>query len=74
MGRLLLNVCQVVPHGVLCFLPSYSLLEKLVTRWNSTGLMNHLGNRKTIVCESRESAAFEETLKSYYEAIEASER
>jgi hypothetical protein len=36
--------------------------------------MNHLGNRKTIVCESRESAAFEETLKSYYEAIEASER
>ncbi|MGH0192212.1 UNVERIFIED_CONTAM: hypothetical protein FKN15_005444 [Acipenser sinensis] len=25
VGGLLLNVCQAVPHGVLCFLPSYKV-------------------------------------------------
>jgi len=74
LGRLLLAVCRTVPHGVLCFLPSYSLLEKLITRWNSTGLAEHIGHYKTIVCESRESSAFEETLRSFYDAIKASER
>jgi Fanconi anemia group J protein len=72
LGRLALSVCQTIPHGVLCFLPSYSLLEKLVTRWQDTGLWQHLSNYKTIVCESRDSRDFEETLKSFYSAIEDS--
>ena len=33
IGRLLLHVCQVIPYGVLCFLPSYSMLAKLMDRW-----------------------------------------
>uniref|UniRef100_A0A0P6DQW9 DNA 5'-3' helicase n=1 Tax=Daphnia magna TaxID=35525 RepID=A0A0P6DQW9_9CRUS len=73
LGRLLLSVCQTIPHGVLCFLPSYSLLEKLVARWQDTGLWQHLSTLKTIVCESRDSRDFEETLKSFYSAIEDSE-
>ncbi|XP_057365993.1 Fanconi anemia group J protein-like [Daphnia carinata] len=73
LGRLLLSVCQTIPHGVLCFLPSYSLLEKLVDRWQATGLWQQLSTSKTIVCESRDSRDFEETLKSFYSAIEDSE-
>ena len=68
-----MNVCETVPHGVLCFLPSYSLLEKLVERWNNTGFMKHLEMVKTIVCESRDSSAFEETLKNFYQAIRDSQ-
>ena len=26
-------ILQTVPHGVLCFLPSYSMLDKLMKRW-----------------------------------------
>ena len=74
LGRLVLSVSQTIPHGVLCFLPSYSLLEKLVSRWQDTGLWQHLSTFKTIVCESRDSAAFEDTLRSFYSAISASER
>lgn len=70
----MLSVCQTVPHGVLCFLPSYSLLEKLATRWQSTGLWEHMAKTKTIVCESRESYEFEETLKAFYDAIRSSEK
>ena len=33
VGRLLLHVCQVIPYGVLCFLPSYGMLSKLMDRW-----------------------------------------
>ena len=73
LGRLVLNVAHTVPHGVLCFLPSYSLLEKLVERWNNTGLIKHLEQVKTIVLESRNSNEFEETLKSFYQAIKDSE-
>lgn len=33
IGELLLGVCETVPYGVLCFLPSYKSLEKLTKRW-----------------------------------------
>lgn len=32
LGELVLNVCQTVPGGILCFLPSYSMLSKLFER------------------------------------------
>ncbi|GFN96610.1 fanconi anemia group j protein homolog [Plakobranchus ocellatus] len=35
LGGLVLKVCEAVPHGILCFLPSYKVLEKLITRWES---------------------------------------
>nr|CAG4638258.1 EOG090X01B4 [Cyclestheria hislopi] len=73
LGRLILGVCRTVPHGILCFLSSYSLLEKLTTRWQNTGLWEQFLDVKTIVCESRESGEFEETLKSFYQAIRSSE-
>lgn len=33
VGDLILEACQHVPGGVLCFFPSYSLLDKMITRW-----------------------------------------
>jgi Fanconi anemia group J protein len=33
LGRLTLEVAQSVPDGVLLFLPSYSLMDKLRERW-----------------------------------------
>src|SRR3546814_4248118 len=38
LGQTLLEIVQVVPHGVLCFFPSYGMMEKLVARWNATGI------------------------------------
>ena len=32
LGELLLAVCAAIPNGVLCFFPSYSMLDKLVRR------------------------------------------
>jgi Fanconi anemia group J protein len=33
LGQLLLGVAHTVPDGVLMFLPSYALMEKLTKRW-----------------------------------------
>jgi hypothetical protein len=38
VGRLVLRCCQTVPHGVLVFVASYAVLDRLVQRWKSTGL------------------------------------
>ncbi|XP_057571236.1 Fanconi anemia group J protein isoform X1 [Hippopotamus amphibius kiboko] len=71
VGALLLSVCQTVSQGILCFLPSYKLLEKLKERWLSTGLWNKLELVKTVIVEPQggEKIDFDELLQMYYDAI-----
>ncbi|XP_072503009.1 Fanconi anemia group J protein isoform X1 [Notamacropus eugenii] len=71
VGALLLSVCQTVSQGILCFLPSYKLLDKLKERWMHTGLWQNLELVKTVITEPQggEKAAFREVLQVYYDAI-----
>ncbi|XP_046892366.1 Fanconi anemia group J protein [Hypomesus transpacificus] len=71
VGALLLRVCQAVGRGVLCFLPSYKMLDKLRDRWTNTGLWDKLQERKTVITEPRGGAKgdFEQLLQTYYDAI-----
>ncbi|XP_036926063.1 Fanconi anemia group J protein [Sturnira hondurensis] len=71
VGALVLSVCQTVSQGVLCFLPSYKLLEKLKERWLSTGLWHNLELVKTVIAEPQggEKTDFDELLQVYYDAI-----
>lgn len=49
LGKSILQICGRVPNGVLCFFPSYSLLERVLKRWNDTGLSRTLRAVKEIV-------------------------
>ncbi|XP_045629377.1 Fanconi anemia group J protein isoform X2 [Ursus americanus] len=71
VGELLLSVCQTVSQGILCFLPSYKLLEKLKERWLDTGLWHNLELVKTVIVEPQggEKTDFDELLQVYYDAI-----
>ncbi|XP_057207305.1 Fanconi anemia group J protein isoform X3 [Triplophysa rosa] len=71
VGALLLQVCHTVKRGVLCFLPSYKMLDKLRDRWMNTGLWEKLEERKTVITEPRGGGKgdFDELLQTYYEAI-----
>ncbi|XP_068441804.1 Fanconi anemia group J protein isoform X2 [Clinocottus analis] len=71
VGALLLHVCQVVAKGVLCFLPSYKMLDKLRDRWTRTGLWEKLQQRKAVIAEPRGGGKgdFDELLQRYYDAI-----
>lgn len=74
VGALLLKVCQTVSRGVLCFLPSYKMLDKLRDRWMNTGLWEKLEERKAVIAEPRGGAKsdFDELLQTYYNAIRQS--
>ncbi|XP_038014147.1 Fanconi anemia group J protein isoform X2 [Motacilla alba alba] len=71
VGALLLAVCQTVGQGILCFLPSYKMLDKLKDRWMHTGLWRSLEDVKTVIAEPQGGAKsdFDELLKIYYDAI-----
>ncbi|XP_050784724.1 Fanconi anemia group J protein isoform X2 [Gopherus flavomarginatus] len=71
VGALLLSVCQTVGQGVLCFLPSYKLLDKLKDRWMHTGLWRNLELVKTVIAEPQggDKADFDALLQIYYDAI-----
>ena len=71
IGKLTLGVCNTISHGVLLFLPSYKLLNKLVERWQSTGLWNQLNQRKVVISEPRYSDEFEASIRHFNEVIEA---
>ncbi|BFZ04346.1 hypothetical protein BsWGS_07385 [Bradybaena similaris] len=71
LGHLVLKVCQIVPHGVLCFLPSYNVLDKLMNRWESTGLKRKLEQCKLVIREPKNSDKlnFEDQLQKFYDAL-----
>uniref|UniRef100_A0A8D8UYH1 DNA 5'-3' helicase n=1 Tax=Cacopsylla melanoneura TaxID=428564 RepID=A0A8D8UYH1_9HEMI len=74
LGRLVLGVCEIVPYGVLCFLSSYSLLDKLFERWSSTGLMDKIREHKSVFCEPRRNNELEDIMLGYFTAIKQAEQ
>eukprot|EP00118_Oscarella_pearsei_P015777 m.145170 g.145170 ORF g.145170 m.145170 type:complete len:614 (+) comp38414_c0_seq4:1803-3644(+) len=74
IGQIVLSVCKTVPHGVLCFLPSYSHVEKLISRWSTTGLLGGIERAKSVFYEQRGSdkADFDAILQDFYSAVRES--
>uniref|UniRef100_A0A8D8SCX9 DNA 5'-3' helicase n=1 Tax=Cacopsylla melanoneura TaxID=428564 RepID=A0A8D8SCX9_9HEMI len=74
LGRLVLGVCEIVPYGVLCFLPSYAYLKQLFKRWSSTGLMNQISKHKSVFREPRSNKEPEDIMQKYFAAIKQAEQ
>jgi chromosome transmission fidelity protein 1 len=78
LGRALLNICSIVPDGVVVFFPSYAYLDGVVRRWQLTGsettssTWERLGSKKILFRESRDSkpGSGEDTLGEYSRAVE----
>lgn len=67
----LIDIAGRVPDGVLCFLPSYSFLDKLLKRMESTGSLDKLKAIKRVFLEPRQGSLkeFEQLMRSYYKTI-----
>ena len=48
LGQLILNLCSVVPGGMVVFFPSYSSLHLAQKAWNTTQHMIKFGAKKTV--------------------------
>ena len=69
LGTALLSHLAAIPAGVLCFVPSYSFLHRLVDRWKSTGCwekLNHL--KRCLVERSDKKSNITNVLKEYQSA------
>ncbi|KAI8341304.1 helicase C-terminal domain-containing protein [Chlamydoabsidia padenii] len=74
IGRCLINLCNVVPDGMVCFFASFTYLETVYKRWGSIAsgnILDKLGKMKKIFKEPRESNMVDSTLRDYSLHIES---
>ncbi|KAI7865468.1 helicase C-terminal domain-containing protein [Spinellus fusiger] len=68
VGKIIVNLCNVIPDGVVCFFSSFSYLETVFKRWSSTDgghILERLAKKKKIFKEPRESNMVDATLRDY---------
>ncbi|CAH0758757.1 unnamed protein product [Diatraea saccharalis] len=70
LGAAVLRVCRLTPHGVLCFIPSYHLMNRLAARWQETNVWRQLEDLKTIFMESRNVRDHNDVMDDYYKEVE----
>lgn len=68
-GRILCNLCSVVPGGVVCFFPSYEYLRQVLAHWDKTGLLARLSVKKKIFQEPKKASQVEQVLVAYSKCI-----
>ncbi|KAK0547170.1 ATP-dependent DNA helicase chl1 [Tilletia horrida] len=69
LGTTLLNIANVVPRGMVVFVPSYSFLESIWKRWEDSGLLGKLGLKKQIFQEPKSSGDVESVFERYAAAV-----
>uniref|UniRef100_A0AAQ4RJT7 DEAD/H (Asp-Glu-Ala-Asp/His) box helicase 11 n=1 Tax=Gasterosteus aculeatus aculeatus TaxID=481459 RepID=A0AAQ4RJT7_GASAC len=69
-GRILANICNVVPGGVVCFFPSYEYSRRIVSHWEASGALTRLANKKKIFQEPKKSNQVEQVLNEFSRCIQ----
>ncbi|XP_030836984.1 ATP-dependent DNA helicase DDX11 isoform X2 [Strongylocentrotus purpuratus] len=70
VGRILVNISNIVPGGVVCFFPSYDYEKQIYQYWESHGVLTRLGHRKKIYREPRKANQVDQVLGQYSATIE----
>ncbi|XP_074489242.1 ATP-dependent DNA helicase DDX11 [Sebastes fasciatus] len=69
-GRILSNICNVVPGGVVCFFPSYEYSRRIVSHWEASGALTRLANKKKIFQEPKKANQVEQVLSEFTRCIQ----
>uniref|UniRef100_A0A3P8T7N2 ATP-dependent DNA helicase DDX11 n=1 Tax=Amphiprion percula TaxID=161767 RepID=A0A3P8T7N2_AMPPE len=69
-GRILSNVCNVVPGGVVCFFPSYEYSRRIISHWEASGALARLANKKKIFQEPKKANQVEQVLSEFTRCIQ----
>eukprot|EP00026_Physarum_polycephalum_P002335 Phypoly_transcript_02341.p1 GENE.Phypoly_transcript_02341~~Phypoly_transcript_02341.p1 ORF type:complete len:947 (+),score=142.85 Phypoly_transcript_02341:183-2843(+) len=72
LGSTLLNFCQIIPDGIVCFFPSYAYAEQVLKHWTDSALLSKIALKKKVFQEPRNSVQVEEMLTNYKRAIDVS--
>ncbi|XP_066040310.1 ATP-dependent DNA helicase DDX11 isoform X3 [Chamaea fasciata] len=69
-GRILCNLCNVIPGGVVCFFPSYEYEKQVYGHWENSGLLSRLAAKKKIFQEPKKANQAEQVLVEYAKCIQ----
>ena len=70
LGDMLLRYCKHIPGGVLVFLPSYELIQRISDEWfHTTGHHSQISKHKKIVFETGGSRGFDETIEDFNDGL-----
>ncbi|CAB1323127.1 unnamed protein product [Coregonus sp. 'balchen'] len=64
-GRVLSNLCNVVPGGVVCFFPSYDYSRRILEHWEASGVLARLSSKKKIFQEPKKANQVEQVLNEF---------
>lgn len=70
-GQLLVEICSVVPDGVVCFFTSYLYLESVVASWYDQGVIDSVQRKKLLFIETQDAAETSLALINYIKACES---
>lgn len=70
-GQLLVEVCSIVPDGVVCFFTSYLYLESVVASWYDQGVIDNVQRKKLLFIETQDAAETSLALINYIKACES---
>ena len=69
LGRVVHNICKIVPGGVICFFPSYDYEKKVYDHWESSGVVKKISMKKMIFREPKKSSVSDHVLTQYSQCI-----
>ncbi|CAI9741824.1 general transcription and DNA repair factor IIH helicase subunit XPD-like [Octopus vulgaris] len=69
-GNLLVDLCRIVPDGIVGFFTSYSYMETIVASWYETGIIDSLQKNKLLFIETQDAAETSLALFNYQKACE----
>ena len=67
---MLLDICESVPHGILCFFSSYNVMHKHIERWKSTFNLSKINSVKHVFLEPRYGGDLADIMSEYRQVIE----
>ncbi|XP_033941971.1 LOW QUALITY PROTEIN: regulator of telomere elongation helicase 1 [Pseudochaenichthys georgianus] len=69
LGRTVANLSRVVPHGLLVFFPSFSVMERTLDFWRANGHADRIETVKPMFVEPRGKGTFNEVMDGYYNKV-----
>ncbi|CAH1389750.1 unnamed protein product [Nezara viridula] len=68
-GRVLVNICNIVPAGIVCFFPSYEYENTIFEHLNKHGIIENISKKKQVFREPKKTGGVDEVLSGYAKAV-----
>ncbi|KAI0237636.1 ATP-dependent DNA helicase DDX11 [Lamellibrachia satsuma] len=65
LGRVMYNLCNIVPGGIVCFFPSYEYERRVYSHWERNGFLEKMAARKKIFREPSHACQVDHMLTEY---------